>query len=84
MTKAPTLAEMWKGETQTTPQKFDYTAIVDRLRIVSWTNYGHQSSFSMNIEKGYSFRKSLKPIDFFDLCEYWNDIQWQMSSLCRY
>ena len=42
-----------KGTTQTTPQKnFDYTAIADRLRTVSWSNYGHPSSFSMNIEKG--------------------------------
>ena len=77
MTKAPTPAEFQKGKmtTQTTPKKFDYTAIADRLRTVSWSNYGHPNSFSMNIEKGYSFRKSLKPIDFFDLYIYRNDKQ---------
>ena len=30
-----------KVTTQTTPQKFDYTAIADRLRTVSWSNYSH-------------------------------------------
>ena len=73
MTKAPTPAEMSKGKsdnTNNTTKKFDYTAIADRLRTVSWSNYGHPNSFSMNIEKGYSFLKSLKPIDFFDLYIY--------------
>ena len=51
-------------------KKFAYTAIADRLRTVGWSNYGHPNSFSMNIEKGYSFLKSLKPIDFFDLYIY--------------
>ena len=30
-----------KVTTQTTPQKIDYTAVADRLRTVSWSNYGH-------------------------------------------
>ena len=78
MTKAPTPAEMSKGESDNTNnaiKKFDYTAIADRLRTVSLSNYGHQSSFSMNmyVEKGFSFLKSLKPIDFFDLNIYRKD-----------
>ena len=32
-----------KVTTQTTPQKIDNTAIVDRLRTVSWNNYSHQT-----------------------------------------
>ena len=27
--------------TQTTPKKFDYRAVADQLRTVSWSNYGH-------------------------------------------
>ena len=76
MTKAPTPAEISKGESDNTnnaTKKFDNTAIADRLGAVSWSNYGRLSSFSMNIEKGYSFLKSLKPIDFFDLYIYRND-----------
>ena len=78
MTKAPTPAEMSKGKSDNTinaTKKFDYTAIADRLRTVSWSNYGHPNAFSMNIEKGYSFLKSLKLIDFFDLYIYRNDKQ---------
>ena len=44
MTKAPTTAEMLKGQsdnTKTVTKKFDYTAIADRLMTVSWRNYGH-------------------------------------------
>ena len=44
MTKAPTPTEMSKGQltTQTTPQKkFHYTAVADRLRTASWSNYDH-------------------------------------------
>ena len=55
MTKAPTPAEMSKRESDNTnnaTRKFDYTAIADRLRTVSWSNYGRLSSFSMHIEKG--------------------------------
>ena len=32
-----------KVTTPTEPQKFDYTAIADRLRTVSWSNYSHQT-----------------------------------------
>ena len=80
MTKAPTPAEMSKGKSDNTnnaTKKFDYTAIADRLRTVSWSNYGHPNSFSMNIEKGYSFLKSMKPTNFFDLYIYRNDKQSQ-------
>ena len=44
MTKAPTPTEMSKGQSDNTTKrhkKFDYTAVVDRLRTVSWSNYGH-------------------------------------------
>ena len=44
MTKAPTPAEMSKGQgdnTNNATKKFDYTVVVDRLRTVSWSNYGH-------------------------------------------
>ena len=43
-TKAPTPAEMSKGQgdnTNNTTKKFDYTAVADRLRTVRWSNYGH-------------------------------------------
>ena len=82
MTKAPTPTEMSKRKidnTNNATKKFDYTAIADRLRTVSWSNYGHPSSLSMNIEKGYSFLKSLKPIDFFDLYIYRNDKQSEIT-----
>ena len=39
MTKAPTPAEMSKGQSDNTnnaTKKFDYTAVADRLRTVSW------------------------------------------------
>ena len=35
---------MSKGQhdkTKTSPKKFDYTAIADRLRTVRWSNYSH-------------------------------------------
>ena len=44
MTKAPTPTEMSKGQSDNTnnaTKKFDYTAVADRLRAVSWSNYGH-------------------------------------------
>ena len=44
MTKAPTRTEMSKGQSENTnnaTKKIDYTAIVDRLRTVSWSNYSH-------------------------------------------
>ena len=44
MTKAPTPTEMSKGQSDNTnnaTKKFDYTAVADRLRTVSWSNYSH-------------------------------------------
>ena len=44
MKKAPTSAEMSKGQSDNTnnaTKKFVYTAVADRLRTVSWSNYGH-------------------------------------------
>ena len=44
MTKAPTPTEMSKGQSDNTnnaTKKFDYTAVADRLKTVSWSNYGH-------------------------------------------
>ena len=44
MTKAPTPAEISKGQSDNTnnaTKKFDYTAVADRLRTVGWSNYGH-------------------------------------------
>ena len=64
MTNAPTPAELSKGKSDNTnkaTKKFDYTAIADRLRTVSWSNYGHPSSFSMNIVK--NSKLTLKPVD---------------------
>ena len=44
MTKAPTPADLSKGQddnTNNVTKKFDYTAVADRLRTVSWSNYVH-------------------------------------------
>ena len=44
MTKAPTQAEMSKKQSDNTnnaTKKFDYTAVTDQPRTVSWSNYGH-------------------------------------------
>ena len=44
MTKAPIPTEMSKGQSDNTnnaTKKFDWTAIADRLRTVSWSNYSH-------------------------------------------
>ena len=44
MTKAPTPTEMSKGQSDNTnnaTKKFDYTAVADRLRTVSLSNYSH-------------------------------------------
>ena len=46
MTKAPTPAEMSKGQgdnTNNATKKFDYTDIADRLRTVNWSNYFHNT-----------------------------------------
>ena len=45
MTKAPTPTEMWKGQSDNTnnaTKKFDYTAVADRLRTVSWVTTATQ------------------------------------------
>ena len=37
---------MSKGQSDNTnnaTKKFEYTAVADRLRTVSWSNYGHQT-----------------------------------------
>ena len=44
MTKAPTPTKMSKGQkdnTNNATKKFDYRTVADRLRTVSWCNYGH-------------------------------------------
>ena len=44
MPKAPASSEMSKGQSDNTnnaTKKFDYTAIVDWLRMVSWSKYSH-------------------------------------------
>ena len=44
MTKAHTPTEMSKGQSDNTnnaTKKFDNTAVADRLRTASWSNYGH-------------------------------------------
>ena len=46
MTKAPTLTETSKGQSDNAnnaTKRLDYTAVADRLRTVSWGNYGHQT-----------------------------------------
>ena len=46
MTKAPTPTDLSKGQSDNINNvtiKFDYTAVADRLRTVSWSNCGHQT-----------------------------------------
>ena len=46
MTKAPTQEEMSKWQIDNrnnATKKFDYTAVADRLRTVSWSNYDNQT-----------------------------------------
>ena len=46
MTKALTPAEISKGQNDNTnnaTKKFEYTAVADWLRTVSWSNYGHRT-----------------------------------------
>ena len=57
MTKAPTPAELSKGQNDNTnnaTKKFDYTALADRLRTVSWSNYGHPTGV-VNLVYGQMF-----------------------------
>ena len=56
MTKALTPAEMSKGQSDNTnnaTKKFDYTAVADRLRTVSWSNYGHPTGV-VNLVYGHN------------------------------
>ena len=69
MTKAPTSAEMSKGRgdnTNNATKKFDYTAIADRLRTVSWSNDGLPTATQQRNEqtKGSPL---LKMVTFFRL-----------------
>ena len=51
MTKHPTPTEMSKGQTDNTKKrhkKFDYTAIADRLRTVSWSNYSQPTGVKIS------------------------------------
>ena len=64
MTKAPTPAEKSKGQNDNinnVTKKFDYTAVADRLRTVSWSNYCHPTgvvnrftgpTFPLPVEEG--------------------------------
>ena len=57
MTKAPTPTEMSKGQSEITnnaTKKFDYTTVADRLRTVSWSNYG-QPTGVVNLVYGPTF-----------------------------
>ena len=57
MTKAPTPAEMPKGQSDNTnnaTKKFEYTAVADRLRTVSWSIYGHPTGV-VNLFTGPTF-----------------------------
>ena len=56
MTKAPTPAEMSKGQgdnTNNATKKFDYTAVAERLRTVSWSNYGHPTCVVYRFYRGH-------------------------------
>ena len=63
MAKAPTPAEMPKGQSDNTNNvttKFDYIAVADRLRTVSWSNYGHPTGV-VNQFKGPLSQSSQQP-----------------------
>ena len=48
MTKAPTPAEMSKGQRDNihnATKMLDYTAVADRIGRSSWSNYGHPTGF---------------------------------------
>ena len=57
MTKAPTTTEMSKGQSDNTnnaTKKFDYIAVADQLRTVSWSNYSHPTGV-VNLVYGPNF-----------------------------
>ena len=56
MTKAPTPAELSKGQNDNTnnvTKKFDYTAVADRIRTVSWSNYEHPTGVVYQVYRAY-------------------------------
>ena len=58
MTKAPTKAEnvkRAKWQHKKNHKMFDYTAIADRLRTVSWSNYSHPTG-AVNRFTGQTFK----------------------------
>ena len=62
MTKAPTPTEMSKGQSDNTnnaTKKFDYTAVADRLRTVSWSNYSHPTGVVNQSQMGQDQRRVL-------------------------
>ena len=55
MRKATTPTEMLKGQganTNNASKKFDYIAVEDRLRTVSWGNYGHNPNVMSSTPAG--------------------------------
>ena len=73
MTKDPTPADMLKGKsdgTNNATKKFYLTAVADRLKTVSWSNYGHPTGvvnrftgqtfplpLTAVLSKGHTFKK---------------------------
>ena len=58
MKKAHTPTEMSKGQSDNinnATKKFDYTAVADRLRTVSWSNYSHPTGGRDFYQKEYTF-----------------------------
>ena len=56
MTKATAPAEMSKGQSDNTDnatKKFDYTAVADQFRTVSWSNYSHQTGLVYQFYKAH-------------------------------
>ena len=66
MTKAPTPAEISKGQSDNTnnaTKKLNYTPNADQLRMVSWSIYGHRftgTTFQLPVtavlSKGHTFK----------------------------
>ena len=77
MTKAPTPTEMSKGQNDNTnnaTKKFDYTAIADRLRMVSWSNYSHPAGVVKPVYGLPTFPQPQQPHDL---------VQWQIKYITR-
>ena len=72
MTKAPTPTEMSKGQNDNTnnvTKKFDYRAVADRLRTVSWSNYGHPTGVVNVVNDNSAFRVDYIILKWFSLLE---------------